>query len=116
MFRYFDVSIWRLNGEDEVVPVLGDALFAKHIVVEPAACRSDAFLRVGCQGGNVLGLDANFDQQADVIVLFAHAIEAEQFLAEPGIDTVYGLRQFAPVALVHAPPVVQIFFNAQVDG
>ena len=44
MFRYFDVSIWRLNGEDEVVPVLGAALFAEYLMVETAAGRCYAFL------------------------------------------------------------------------
>ena len=69
MFRYFDVSIWRLNGEDEVVPVLGAALRAEHLMIEPAARRCHAFLRVGRQGGDVLGLDAHLDEQADVVVL-----------------------------------------------
>ena len=70
---------------------------------------------MGCQHGNVLGLFAHLDEQADVQFLFAHGVEAVEFLCQARIDAVQQLSQLAPVLIAQTSARVQAFLDAAID-
>ena len=56
--------------------------------MEPAACCGYAFFGVGCEYGDVFGLYAHLDKQADVQFMLAHGVEAVELFGETGVDAV----------------------------
>ena len=67
------------------------------------------------QRSDVLGLQTYLDEQADMVVLITHAIEAEEFLGESRIGGIYGIGQFRPVFVSYATPLVQVLLDTQID-
>ena len=88
-------------GEDEVIPLLGSALATEYFLVESLAQGADGVGLAGQHGGNVLGGDAELDEQTGVVLHIGHGIEALQLGGEAGIDGHQAVLHLLPVGVLH---------------
>ena len=89
------------DGKDEVVPVLSATFTTEDFLVEAAAHGADGACVASQHGGNVFRGNAQFDEQAGLILQFGHGVKAAQLTGEAGIDGLQVVLHLLPVLVLH---------------